>query len=108
VDQAIRCAAGEERHGSDVCDALIECYVTAIFLERRALGGSICIILFTLLVVVLFPGLGAAQSSLAGEWAMTVHDPFNPVVRLRLDVKGDSVTGSLPGRPSEGMVTGGR
>jgi hypothetical protein len=39
---------------------------------------------------------------------MTVHDPFNPVVRLRLDVKGDSVTGSLPGRPFEGMVTGGR
>jgi amidase len=49
----------------------------------------------------------AAQSGLAGEWMITVHDQFSTDVgRLVLVVNGDALSGTLRGRSIEGTVKG--
>ena len=49
----------------------------------------------------------AAQGGVAGEWMITLHNPFGPDVgRLVLAVNGDALTGSLRGRAIEGTVKG--
>jgi len=49
----------------------------------------------------------AAQSGLAGEWMITVHDQFSTDVgRLLLVVNGDVLSGTLRGRSIEGTVKG--
>jgi amidase len=59
------------------------------------------------LVVALWATPAAAQS-VAGEWAVTVHEAFAPnFMRLSLAVNGDTVSGSASGRPVEGTLTRG-
>ena len=49
----------------------------------------------------------AAQSTVAGEWMVTRHDPFgSDVSRLVLAVDGEKLTGTLRNRPIEGTVKG--
>jgi amidase len=49
----------------------------------------------------------AAQGSVAGEWMITRHDPFgSDVARLVLAVNGETLSGTLRGRPIEGVVKG--
>jgi hypothetical protein len=49
----------------------------------------------------------AAQGSVAGEWVITVHDPFGAdVSRLVLVVNGDALTGTVRNRKIEGTVKG--
>jgi len=49
----------------------------------------------------------SAQQTVAGEWLFTAHDQFGPtVMRMTLSVTGDKLTGTLGGRPIEGVVRG--
>ena len=49
----------------------------------------------------------ASQSSLAGEWMITVHEQFGPqVMRLSLAVSGEKLSGSLGTRKLEGAIAG--
>ena len=48
-----------------------------------------------------------AQGSLAGEWMVTVHDPFGPdISRLTIEVTGEAMTGTYRNRKIEGTVKG--
>jgi amidase len=59
------------------------------------------------LVVALWATPTAAQS-VAGEWAVTVHEAFAlNFMRLSLAVNGNTVTGSASGRPIDGTLTRG-
>ena len=59
------------------------------------------------LLIALWATPTAAQS-IAGDWALTLHDPFGPgVMRLSLAVNGEAVSGSAGGRPVEGSFTRG-
>lgn len=61
----------------------------------------------TAIVVGLLCVASVAQSSLAGEWLITVHEQFGPnVMRLSLAVSGDKLSGSLGTRKLEGIVSG--
>ena len=60
-----------------------------------------------LLLVALWATPAAAQS-IAGDWALTLHDPFGPgVMRLSLAINGETVSGSAGGRPVDGTFTRG-
>ena len=77
----------------------------------RAAGGNIPGIMRmairALLLIALWATPAAAQS-IAGDWALTLHDPFGPaVMRLSLAVNGEKVSGSAGGRPVEGSFTRG-
>lgn len=49
----------------------------------------------------------AAQSNVAGEWMLTIHDQFGPtIMRLSLAVSDDRLTGSFGNRQIEGTVRG--
>jgi amidase len=66
---------------------------------RAALRASLVIALWT---------TPAAAQSVAGEWAVTVHEAFAlNFMRLSLTVNGDTVSGSASGRPVEGTFTRG-
>jgi amidase len=59
------------------------------------------------LVVALWATPATAQS-IAGDWAVTLHEAFGPsVMRLSLAVNGEAVTGSASGRPIDGTLTRG-
>lgn len=58
--------------------------------------------------VILLSALPATAQSIAGDWALTLHDPFGPgVMRLSLAVNGEAVSGLAGGRPVEGTFTRG-
>jgi len=60
------------------------------------------------LVILLSTTPAAAQPTIAGDWAVTMHEAFGPnVMRLSLQVNGDAVSGSASGRPIEGTFTRG-
>jgi hypothetical protein len=62
---------------------------------------------FRVFVVGLLGVASVAQSGLAGEWMITVHEQFGPnVMRLSLAVSGDKLSGSLGTRKLEGTVAG--
>ena len=57
------------------------------------------------MIVGLLSGAVAAQGTVAGEWMLTIDDPFGPnVVRLQLSVTGEKLFGTAAGRPIEGTV----
>jgi len=57
------------------------------------------------MIVGLLSGALAAQGTVAGEWRLTIDDPFGPnVIRLQLGVAGEKLTGTAGGRPIEGTV----
>jgi acetamidase/formamidase len=59
--------------------------------------------------IALWAASGNAQQTLAGDWVLTLHDPFGPTVsRLTLAVEGNALTGSLAGRAIEGTLTDGK
>jgi amidase len=75
--------------------------------ERRARELIMRAVLRASLVVALWATPAAAQS-IAGDWAVTLHEAFGPsVMRLSLTVNGESVSGSASGRPVEGTFTRG-
>jgi amidase len=48
-----------------------------------------------------------AQQTIAGEWMLTVEEPFAPTfMRLSVTVQGDKITGTAGGRPIEGTAQG--
>jgi acetamidase/formamidase len=60
------------------------------------------------LLVVVLSATPAAAQSIAGDWALTLHDPFGPgVMRLSLTVNGQAVSGTAGGRPVEGSFARG-
>jgi amidase len=60
-----------------------------------------------LVLVALATLRGAAQQTMQGEWALTLHDPFAPTVaRLSLSVAGEKLSGQAGGRPIEGTARG--
>ena len=60
------------------------------------------------MVVVALSAAPAGAQSVAGDWALTLHEAFGPsVMRLSLVVNGEAVSGSAGGRPVEGSFTGG-
>jgi acetamidase/formamidase len=59
-------------------------------------------------LVAALPVTPAAAQSIAGDWALTLQDPFGPnVMRLSLAMNGDTATGSMAGRPIAGTFTRG-
>jgi amidase len=77
----------------------------------RAAGGNIpCtmrMVIRASLLAALWTTPAAAQS-IAGDWALTLHDPFGPgVMRLSLAVNGETVSGTAGGRPVDGTFTRG-
>jgi amidase len=64
---------------------------------------------FCLLIIVgLLTHAVAAQSTVAGDWMVTLEEQFGPnVMRLSLAVAGEKLTGTAGGRSIEGTVRGG-
>jgi amidase len=61
----------------------------------------------TAIVVTLACAGAVAQTGVAGEWMVTVHEQFGPnIQRLSLSVAGDKVTGTFGPRQVEGTVKG--
>ena len=61
------------------------------------------------LLIALWTAPGSAQQTVAGDWVLTLHDPFVPTfARLSLAVKENAVTGSLAGLPLEITFTDGK
>jgi acetamidase/formamidase len=59
------------------------------------------------IVIVAFALVAAAQQTVVGEWVFTAHEQFGPnVMRMTLSVTDDKLTGTLGGRPVEGVVRG--
>jgi acetamidase/formamidase len=59
-------------------------------------------------VILLSTTSAGAQTSIAGDWALTLQEAFGPnVVRLSLAVNGESISGSFAGRPVEGTFARG-
>ena len=60
------------------------------------------------LAIALWVAPTRAQTSVAGDWALTLFDTFGPnVMRLSLSLSGETLTGSAAGRPIEGTFSRG-